>query len=99
MTADRIAAIHRGRHRTGLAHEGKRCENKVAAPFREAEFEIIYGEGISREATLLDLAANQNIVGNWFTGTSYKGSAADRDARMPAPFLKETKNQLAKLES
>ena len=73
-------------------------KNKVAAPFREAEFDILYGEGISREGDLLDLAVNNNIVeksGSWF---SYAGERIGQGRENARAFMKENKDTMAKLE-
>jgi recombination protein RecA len=77
----------------------KIVKNKVAAPFREAEFDILYGEGISREGDLLDLAVTQNIVeksGSWY---SYKGERIGQGRENARAFLKENKDSLAKIEA
>ena len=95
----RIAAIKEGDLVTGSRTRVKVVKNKVAAPFREAEFDILYGEGISREGDLLDLAVNNNLVeksGSWF---SYKGERIGQGRENARQFLKENKDTLAKLEA
>jgi len=94
----RIAAIKEGDVVTGSRTRVKVVKNKVAAPFREAEFDILYGEGISREGDLLDLAVAQNILeksGSWF---SYKGERIGQGRENARAFLKENKDTLAKLD-
>ncbi len=66
----------------------------MAAPFREAEFDILYGEGISREGDLLDLAVTHNIVeksGAWF---SYKGERIGQGRENARQFLKDNRDAL-----
>ena len=95
----RIAAIKEGDMVTGSRTRVKVVKNKVAAPFREAEFDILYGEGISREGDLLDLAVNNNIVeksGSWF---SYKSDRIGQGRENARAFLKENKDVLAKLDA
>jgi recombination protein RecA len=94
----RIAAIKEGDMVTGSRTRVKVVKNKVAAPFREAEFDILYGEGISRAGDLLDLAVNHDIVeksGSWF---SYKGERIGQGRENARQFLKENKELLTKLD-
>jgi recombination protein RecA len=95
----RIAAIKEGDVVTGSRTRVKVVKNKVAAPFREAEFDILYGEGISREGDLLDIAVAQNILeksGSWF---SYKGERIGQGRENARTFLKENKDTMAKLDT
>ena len=95
----RIAAIKEGDIVTGSRTRVKVVKNKVAAPFREAEFDILYGEGISREGDLLDIAVNSNILeksGSWF---SYKGERIGQGRENARSFLKENKDTMAKLDA
>jgi recombination protein RecA len=95
----RIAAIKDGDVMVGSRTRVKIVKNKVAAPFRESEFDILYGEGISREGDLLDLAAAQNIVeksGSWY---SYKGERIGQGRDNARIFLKENKDTMAKLDT
>ena len=95
----RIAAIKDGDLVVGSRTKVKVVKNKVAAPFREAEFDIMYGEGISKEGDMLDLAANNNIVeksGSWF---SYKGERIGQGRENAKAFLKENKDIAAKIEA
>jgi recombination protein RecA len=85
----RIAAIKDGDTVIGNRTKVKVVKNKVAAPFREAEFDIIYGEGISKEGDLLDLGVAQNVVeksGSWF---SYKGERIGQGRETARQFLKD----------
>lgn len=85
----RIAAIKEGEIVVGNRTKVKIVKNKVAAPFREAEFDIIYGEGISREGDLIDLGVAQNIVeksGSWY---SYSGERIGQGRENARAFLKE----------
>ncbi len=94
----RIAAIKEGDVMVGSRTRVKVVKNKVAAPFREAEFDIMYGEGISREGDMLDLAANNEIVeksGSWF---SYKGERIGQGRENSKNFLKENKDIAARIE-
>jgi recombination protein RecA len=95
----RIAAIKEGDVVVGSRTKVKIVKNKVAAPFRESEFDIMYGEGISREGDLLDLAANHNILeksGAWY---SYKGERIGQGRENARQFLKDNKDTTAKLEA
>src|SRR5437764_5873418 len=95
----RIAAIKEGDLVVGSRTKVKIVKNKVAAPFRESEFDILYGEGISREGDLLDLAANHNILeksGAWY---SYKGERIGQGRENARQFLKDNKDTTAKLEA
>jgi recombination protein RecA len=95
----RIAAIKEGDVVTGNRTKVKIVKNKVAAPFREAEFDILYGEGISREGDVLDLAVANNIVeksGAWY---SYSGERIGQGRENTRNFLKENKDIFAKMDA
>ncbi len=95
----RIAAIKEGDVVTGSRTKVKVVKNKVAAPFREAEFDIMYGEGISREGDLLDLAVNNNLLeksGAWY---SYKGERIGQGRENARQFLKDNSEIFTKLEA
>src|SRR5215211_4447437 len=85
----RIGAIKDGDRVVGNRTRVKVVKNKCAPPFRETEFDIMYGEGISREGDLIDLASNNNIVeksGSWF---SYKGERLGQGRDNVKNLLKE----------
>ena len=76
----------------------KVIKNKVAPPFREAEFDIIYGEGISKEGNILDMAVNLDIVekaGSWF---SYNGERIGQGRENVKKYLKENPKMLEEIE-
>jgi recombination protein RecA len=85
----RIASIKDGDTIIGGRTRVKVVKNKVAPPFREAEFDILYGEGISREGDLLDLAVDRKIVdksGTWF---AYNGDRLGQGRENAKQFLRE----------
>jgi recombination protein RecA len=95
----RIGAIKDGDQVIGNRTKVKIVKNKTAAPFREAEFDIVYGEGISREGDLIDLAVNLNLVeksGSWF---SYKSDRIGQGRENAKQFLKENTDIREKLEA
>ncbi|HSL55746.1 MAG TPA: recombinase RecA [Pyrinomonadaceae bacterium] len=94
----RIGAIKDGDRVAGNRTKVKVAKNKCAPPFRECEFDIMYGEGISREGDLLDLAVNQRAVeksGAWF---SYKGERLGQGRENAKTALKENPEVLRKIE-
>ena len=85
----RIASIKEGDQVVGNRTRVKIVKNKLAPPFREAEFDILYNQGISYEGDLLDLAAEKKLVeksGTWF---SYKGERMGQGRENAKQFLKE----------
>jgi recombination protein RecA len=94
----RIGAIKDGDIVVGNRTKVKIVKNKTAAPFREAEFDIVYGEGISKEGDLIDLAVNLNLVeksGSWF---SYKSDRIGQGRENAKTFLKQNVDIREKLE-
>ena len=95
----RIAAIKDGDQVVGSRTKVKIVKNKTAAPFREAEFDIMYGEGISKEGDMIDIAVENNLLeksGSWF---SYKGERIGQGRENAKQFLKENKDMSARLEA
>lgn len=94
----RIAAIKDGDRVVGNRTKVKIVKNKIAAPFREAEFDILYGEGISKEGDLIDLAAERNILersGAWF---SFAGERIGQGRENARQFLRDNPDIRKKLE-
>jgi len=95
----RIAAIKEGDMVVGSRTKIKVVKNKTAAPFREAEFDIMYGEGISREGDLVDLGVAKNMVeksGAWF---SYKNERIGQGRENAKQFLRDNKDIATRLET
>ena len=95
----RIGAIKDGEQVIGNRTRVKVVKNKVAPPFKEVEFDIMYGQGISREGDLLDLASNENVVeksGAWF---SYGGERIGQGREQAKGFLRDHPEVMAKVEA
>jgi recombination protein RecA len=95
----RIQAIKEGDRVVGSRTRAKVVKNKVAAPFREAEFDILYGEGISREGDLLDLGVEKGLIEKSGTWLSYAGERMGQGRENARIFLKENKDIRDKLEN
>ncbi len=95
----RIAAIKDGDAVVGNRTKIKVVKNKTAAPFREAEFDIMYGEGISKEGDLIDMGVAKEMVeksGAWF---SYSGERIGQGRENAKQFLRENKDMALKLDT
>ncbi len=98
MEVRRTGAIKDGDSTVGNRTKVKVVKNKVASPFREAEFDIIYGEGISKEGDLLDLGVQNNVIeksGSWF---SYKGERIGQGRENARQFLRDHGEMTLKLD-
>jgi len=95
----RIGAIKDGDTMVGGRTRVKIVKNKVAPPFREAEFDVMYGEGISREGDLVDQGVERNIIeksGTWF---SYGGERLGQGRENAKAFLKQNTEMAADIEA
>ena len=95
----KMTSIKNGQDVIGFRTKVKVVKNKMAPPFREAEFDIIFGEGISREGDVLDLAAANGIIeksGAWY---SYKGDRIGQGRDNSRVFLKENPEVMAQVEN
>lgn len=94
----RVDQIKSGGERVGNRTRVKVVKNKIAPPFKEAEFDIIYGTGISREGDILDLAANVDIIrksGSWY---SYEGMKLAQGRESTKDYLKEHPDFMVQIE-
>jgi recombination protein RecA len=95
----KMTSLKSGQDVTGFRTRVKVVKNKLAPPFREAEFDIIFGEGISREGDVLDLAADNGILeksGAWY---SYKGERIGQGRDNARVFLKENPDIMKQMEN
>ncbi|MDH5230290.1 MAG: recombinase RecA [Gammaproteobacteria bacterium] len=95
----RIGAIKKGDEVTGSATRVKVVKNKVAPPFKQVEFDIMYGEGISREGEIIDMGVAQGIVdkaGAWY---SYNGDRIGQGKDNVRAFLKENPEMAEEIEA
>ena len=98
MDIRRVESIKQDGEVVGNRTRVKVVKNKVAPPFREAEFDIVYGKGISKEGSVLDLAVNLNIIekaGSWF---SYNGEKIGQGRENVKKILLEDSKFMAEIE-
>jgi recombination protein RecA len=95
----RIGAIKKGDEILGNETRVKVVKNKVAPPFKQVEFDILYGEGISREGELIDLGVKENIIekaGAWY---SYSGTRIGQGKDNVRNYLKENADAATEIEA
>jgi len=92
-------AIKNGTESIGVHTKVKVVKNKLAPPFREAEFDVIYGEGISREGCVLDAAVEQNVIEKSGTWHSYKSERIGQGRENAKKYLKDNPAMLADVEA
>jgi recombination protein RecA len=95
----RIQSIKEGDRVIGSRTRAKVVKNKVAAPFREAEFDILYGEGISREGDLIDLGVEKGVLEKSGTWISFSGERLGQGRENARVFLKEHADIRGKIEN
>jgi recombination protein RecA len=98
MEVRRTESLKKGAALIGARTRAKVVKNKVAPPFRETMFDIIFGKGINKTASLLDCAVQENVVeksGSWY---SYKGEKIGQGRESSCDFLEENRNLLAEIE-
>ena len=93
----RVQSIKEGDKVVGSRTRAKIVKNKVAAPFREAEFDILYGEGISSEGDLIDLAVDRGVIEKSGTWLSFGGDRIGQGRENARVFLRENKDVREKL--
>src|SRR5919106_932217 len=95
----RQEAIKQGKESIGVRTKVKVVKNKLAPPFREAEFDVLYGEGISKSGTVLDAAVEQNLVEKSGTWYSFKNERIGQGRENAKKWLQENPAALADLEA
>jgi recombination protein RecA len=95
----RIGAIKQADRAVGNRTRVKVVKNKMAPPFREVEFDIMYGEGISREGTLIDMGVDAKVLDKSGAWLSYRGERIGQGRENAKTFLRENPEIAARLEA
>src|SRR5699024_619526 len=94
----RIETLKEGQDAVGNRTRAKIVKNKVAPPFKQAEFDILYGHGISREGSLIDMGVDNGIIrksGSWFT---YDGDQLAHDKESVRNYLRDNPDLATEIE-
>ncbi|MDD4278351.1 MAG: hypothetical protein PHX74_01300, partial [Candidatus Sumerlaeales bacterium] len=99
MDIRRTGAIKDGTDNVGNRVKVKVVKNKLAPPFREAEFDVMFGEGISREGDVIDLAIANSVIDKSGSWLSFNGDRIGQGRESAKRFLKENKDIMAQIET